>query len=374
MKQRTESSWSWSAIAFVVFAAVLGTVVSRYVSRIADRVENNFGYLPDPEATAEFLSELAEPKFRQAGADCMKNVQRQDTFLWRYADEAHRSVYGKSFAAWNQGSAGTCVSFGFGVGSYIGQAVAWKVGELEKPPLLVATEPLYAGSRTYARLPPVTFAGYSDGSYGGAAARWVAGKCKDPAVGGILYRETYGKYDLSQYSIERSREWGAHGPPREIAVEAAKHRALAVAQVSTWDELVAAICSGYPVPICSDVGFASTKVRDKDGYLPRGGQWNHCMCVIALRFADGPGKRDGACIINSWGEKWVVGSKFPSDQPEGSFWVTRADIESILRQGDSFAIGSVDGFKWRKLEHKEWMSPPPQVSRQPVRINHALAL
>lgn len=373
--QRSESSWSWSAIAFVVFAAALGTIVSRYVGMLADRVETNFGYLPDPSATEEFLSELDEPLFRQAGADCMKNVQRKDTFLWRYADEAHAAVYGKPFTAWNQGNAGTCVSFGWGVGSYIGQAVSWKAGELEKPPLLVATEPLYAGSRTYGRMPPVTFAGWSDGSFGAAAARWVSGKCRDKDVGGILYREVVGKYDLTRYSIDRSREWGAYGPPREIAVEAAKHRALAVAQVLTWDELVAAITSGYCVPICSDVGFAATNVRDKDGFLPRGGSWSHCMCVVGLRFADGPGKKDGACVLNSWGTAWVTGGKWPSDQPDGSFWVSRQDIESILRQGDSFAIGGVDGFKWRKLEHKEWMTPsPPQASVKPALVNHALAL
>ncbi len=76
-------------------------------------------------------------------------------------------------------------------------------------------------------------------------------------MGGILYREVVGKFDLSRYSIDRSREWGAYGPPREIATAAAAHRALAVAQVTTWDELVAAITSGYCVPICSDVGFAA---------------------------------------------------------------------------------------------------------------------
>ncbi len=374
MTRRSESSWSWSAISFVIFAAVLGTVVSRYVSRLADRVENNFGYLPDPVATAEFLSELDQPRFAQAGSDCMENVKRQDTFLYRYANDAHLAVYGKPFAAWDQGSAGTCVSFGWGVGSYIGQSVAWKQGELPAPPKLVATEPIYAGSRTLARLPPVKFAGFSDGSYGAAAARWVSGKCKDPAVGGILYREVVGNHDLTRYSIAMSREWGAYGPPRDIAIAAANNRALAVAQVTTWDELVAAITSGYCVPICSDVGFAATKVRDKDGFLPRGGQWNHCMCCISIRFADGPGKRDGVLILNSWHLNWVTGPKWPDDQPDGSFWCSRADIEAILRQGDSFAIGSVNGFPFRELEHREWMQPVPQQARAATRINHALAL
>lgn len=368
------SEWSWQSIAFVLFAAAAGTVVSHYVGKLANRLDSNYGYVPNPAGTQEFLRDLDEPRFARAAKDCMDNVTRTDTFLYRYANDAHMAVYGKPFTAWNQGSAGTCVSFGWAAGSYIGQSVDWSQGELPAPPKLVATEPIYGGSRTYGRMPPVSFAGFSDGSYGAAAARWVSGKCRDSSVGGILYRDVYGKYDLSRYSIDVSRQWGAYGPPKDLAAQAAQHRATSVAQVSTWDELVAAICSGYCVPICSNVGFAASNVRDSQGFLARGGQWNHCMCIIGVRFADGPGKRDGALVLNSWGTSWVSGPKWPSDQPEGSFWASRADVEAILRQGDSFAIGGVDGFKWRKLEHKEWMSPPQQASKQVMRVSHALAL
>lgn len=372
MTRRTE--WTWSAFVFAVLAAVLGTLVSRYVVRIADHVESNFGYRPDPAATARFLSTLDKPNFAQAGRDCLDNVVRKDTFLWRYADEAHRAVYGKPFHVWNQGSAGTCVSFGWGMGSYISQCVDWKTGKLQQPPKLVATEPIYGGSRTAGRLPPVSFAGWSDGSYGGAAARWCAGLKN--GTGGILYREKYGNIDLTTYSIPVSRNWGAYGVPADLAKEANKHRAVAVALVDSWDSLVAAINSGYCVPICSNVGFAATSVRDKDGFLPRGGNWAHCMVIVATRFKEGPGGRDGALVINSWGTSWVSGPKWPSDQPDGSFWASRADIESILRQGDSFAIGGVDGFKFRDLEHREWMTPAPEnvTKKQDRSVVHALAL
>jgi hypothetical protein len=149
---------------------------------------------------------------------------------------------------------------------------------------------------------------------------------------------------------------------------------IAGVQGNGQTELVAAVTAGYCVPICSDVGFAATRTRDSDGFLPRGGTWNHCMVVIGVRFADGPGKKDGCLVLNSWGPNWVAGPKWPADQPDGSFWCTRANIEAILRQGDSFAIGGVTGFPWRKLEHKEWLSPPPQASRRESRIDHSLAL
>lgn len=373
MTQPNEGRWTFSALAFVVVCAVLYTLTARYVGKLADRLENNYGYRPNPAGVAEFLSELDQPRFAQAGRECMEKAKPVDTFLWRFADEAHRAAYGKPFTAWNQGNAGTCVSFGWGMGSYIGQAVDWvHRGKAGKPPLLVATEPIYGGSRTAGRMPPVSNAGWSDGSYGAAAARWVAGRCRDQTVGGILYRQPYGDVDLSSYSIDRSRNWGCYGVPKPLAVEANKRKAAAVAQVSTWDELVAAIGSGYCVPICSDVGFAATNVRDADGFLPRGGKWGHCMVCIAIRLADGPGKKDGVLILNSWGLSWVTGPKWPADQPDGSFWCSRANIETILRQGDSFAIGGV-AFEYRDLEHREWMEPAPAETAHRPTIDHALA-
>lgn len=350
---KRHNNWDWSAILFVVFAAALGALVNRYVSKIADRVENNFGYLPDPQGTKEFLATLDKPNFSEAGAECIKNNKPVDTFLYRFADKAHREVYGEPLKLWNQGSHGSCVSFGWALGSYISQSVDWSEGELPEPPRLVATEPIYGGSRTSARLPPVSFAGWSDGSYGGAAARWVSGLKN--GTGGILYRQKYGDVDLTSYSIPLSRNWGAYGVPADLAEEANKHCAKAVALVDSWDSLVAAINSGFCVPICSTVGFAATNVRDKDGFLPRGGTWAHCMLVCGTRFKDGPGGRDGALVANSWGTTWVTGPRWPADQPEGSFWCTKEDMEAILRQGDSFAIGGVDGFKWRDLNHREWM-------------------
>jgi hypothetical protein len=218
-----------------------------------------------------------------------------------------------------------------------------------------ATESIYGGSRTAGRLPPVAFAGYSDGSYGGAAARWVAGRCKDSTIGGILYRQKYGNVDLSQYSIALSREWGNSGVPLELARLAHQHTATAVALINDYDSLVASIESGYPVAICSNVGFAATNVRDSMGFLPRGGTWNHCMVAISVRHAKNSGGRDGILILNSWGDKWVGGPKWPADQPDGSFWISKADATSIIAQGDSFAIGSVGGFRYRDLHNGNWM-------------------
>jgi len=363
------ADWKPFAVFAGVFAAILAAfMAATALERSVGRAAGNFGYVPDPQGTREFLAELEQPTFRQAGAEVIANAKGVDAYLFRHADRAHRAVYGTPFTAWNQGQIGTCVSFGWAMGSYVGQAVDWATGGLPTPPKVVATEPIYGGSRTFGRMPPVTFAGYADGSYGAAAARWVSGQCKDKTVGGILFREKLpGGVDLTTYSIPLSKQWGAYGPPQDVAKLANAHTARAVALCETWQGLTAAIESGMCVPICSNVGFASGD-RDADGFLRRSGSWGHCMVCISVKYAKNnaagsatPMKnpRDGVLVMNSWGTNWVGGGKHPADQPDGSFWITRADAESILAQGDSFVIGSVNGFKYRKIDNANWMDGAP---------------
>jgi hypothetical protein len=347
---------SWRAILGGILVAVCAWMATRALVH-AERVvtgNTNYGYVADPVGTRQFLSELDQPNFRQAGAEAVEKAKGVDTFLYRAADKASRAVYGKPFAPWNQGNAGTCVGNAWAMGSWIGQSVSWAAGELPAPPKMVSVEAVYGGSRTFGRLPPVlSGAGYSDGSYGAAAARWVAGRCKDPTVGGILYREKYGNVDLSHYSIPLCREWGNSGPPLELARLAHEHTATAVALINDYGSLIASLESGFPVAICSNVGYAATNVRDSMGYLPRGGQWNHAMVAVACRHAATSG-RDGVLILNSWGN-FCSGPKWPPDQPDGSFWISKADATSMIAQSDSFAIGSVGGFKYRDLHNGNWM-------------------
>ena len=85
------------------------------------------------------------------------------------------------------------------------------------------------------------------------------------------------------------------------------------------------------------------------------------MLCWAVRHQKNGSPRDGGLIQNSWGKRWSGGPKWPADQPDGSFWARRADIEAALAEGDSFAIGGVDGFAWRVIDHRDWFEPPPPV-------------
>ena len=328
--------------------------------------DENFGYRPDPKGVEAFLAELPQPLFRQAGADTVAQAKGIDTFLYRSAQKAHVARYGKPWIVERQGI-GDCVSWGWAHGIFVAQAVDWETGLLEEPPAFPATEAVYGGSRVEARgrsgdgASPV--GGWSDGSYGAAAARWVRDW-------GVIYREEVGGHDLRNYSPDRAKQWGAYGnggkgDGGKLDTLAKKHPATHVALVTTWAEAAAAIEAGFPIPVASMQGFASN--RDAHGYAAASGQWAHEMVFISVRYAKNstpanPTPVDALLCLNSWGPNWISGPKWPADQPDGSFWVARPIVERMLAAKDSFAVGSVAGFGWRDLHNGNWLAPlPPET-------------
>ena len=327
---------------------------------------DNYGYTPDPDGVRDFLAELDQPLFRDAGADTVAKAKGVDTFLYRAAYKAHQARYGLPWVVERQGI-GDCVSFGWAHGVWIAQAVDWETGRLAQPPAFPSTEAIYGGSRVEARGKSgdgeSPLGGWSDGSYGAAAARFVRDW-------GVVYREQVGGHDLRAYSADRAKQWGAYGcggrgDGGKLDAIAKKHPATHVALVTTWEEAAAAIESGFPIPVASMQGFAST--TDAQGYAAASGQWAHEMCFIAVRYQKNGSPSDALLCLNSWGPKWITyKGKFPADQPEGSFWVTRSVVERMLAQKDSFAVGSVAGFGWRDLNNGEWFQPAP-ASPTPAR-------
>jgi len=148
--------------------------------------------------------------------------------------------------------------------------------------------------------------------------------------------------DTTLESSERSEVWGARGPPPELRGIAANYRISEAYQVKSYQQLRGALANGYPVIIGSSVGFGRGDiVRDQGGHLQASrsmfGGWQHCMTVIAV---DDTSSR-GALVLNSWGTRWVRGPQKHGDEPLGSFWVNPTDMNRILKQGGSFAIGSL---------------------------------
>lgn len=361
MTARQRTVWTWSAISFVVFAAIIGALVERATHRIADRIETRFGYDPDPEGTREVLAEFGpEGLFRNAGDEAIRKAEGRDTFLYRSGYKAHQALYGKPFIVGRQGI-GDCTSWGWAHAIWFAMSVDWETGRLPMPPPMVATESIYGGSRVESRNKDGSgrsaVGGWSDGSYGAACARFVRDY-------GVAFREDAGGHDLRTYSADRAKAWGAYGNGGQgdeckFDQFVKRHPAEHVAAVKNFAEAAAAIESGFPVAVCSSQGFTST--RDKDGFAQASGTWQHCQVFVSVRYKANGSPDDGLLCLNSWGPDWISGPKWPEDMPEGAYWVHRSVVDRMLggENTDSFAVGSVGGFSWRPVNHRDWFQPAP---------------
>jgi len=332
-----------------------------------DAILANPGYRPQPEKTEGFLRTLRRPTLREANPDLYRGPRgppardREPILLYRALYEAHRSRFGTDWKVGAQGI-GDCVSWGWAHGADIHLAVLWKLGVSSewKP---AATEAIYGGSRVEAE--GVSFGGWSDGSYGGSAAKWVRDW-------GILFRQPYEGVDLTTYSSKRAKDWGAYGcggrgDSGKLDEVAKKHPVRHVALVTGFEDAAVAIASGYPVPVCSGQGFS--KVRDRDGFARPSGSWAHCMCFVGVRYEPRP----GLLCLNSWGTSWISGPKFPADQPDGSFWVDAEVATRMLRGRDSFAVSGIEGFPYRNLDNADWVRAVPRRTDRPTEYALALA-
>jgi hypothetical protein len=239
----------------LVIAGLLTAVAARYVHRWLDTAEREyFGYTPDPAGVAEFLAELPDRYFSDAAPEAMAKAARIDTFLYRSMDAAHRSRYGKPFVVGKQGI-GDCVSWGAMHAVYCSESLTWSLGKSPEAPLMPASESIYGGSRVEARNRPEGGGGWSDGSYGGAAAKWLRDW-------GVVYRQPFADlgYDLTNYSAERAKNWGNYGNGGQgdkgrLDTVAKKHPARHVVAVRTWEECVAALTAGFPCDDCELAGL-----------------------------------------------------------------------------------------------------------------------
>ena len=240
----------------------------------------------------------------------------------------------------NQGT-GDCVGQGFARGvDILGATQIYGIGMRQSFKGEASAEVIYAGSRYeigYEKHKIESLLRH-EGSAGILAAQFLK-------EFGSIVRDRYGDIDLSEYSSNRSDDWGKTGIPDELEEIARQHPVRAYALVKSYSDVRDAIVNGYPVVICSGVGFnpqcdnCNPGGRDSMGFLQPCGDWNHCMLVIGIDDTERP----GALILNSWGPDWVTGGT-RLGQPVGSFWADSKAIDKICAAGDSFAISNYKGF------------------------------
>jgi hypothetical protein len=289
------------------------------------------GWIPNPKEVDRVLGDLAHPVFGVAAHPIKDSGKGKVVLLHKALTQVlgHFPIHSQEI--------GDCVSHGWGLGIDVLKAVQIVAGAREKFTGETATEIVYAASRVEVgggRL------GNGDGSIGAWAAKAVS------ETVGTLVRGKYGSLDLTTYSGATAKRLGAprNGVPDELEPTAREHPVKTVSLVRTYEELRDAIANGYPVPPCSNRGFASR--RDEKGFARPSGSWAHCMLFLAVDDAD---SRPGVLCQNSWGERWISGPK-RHDQPEGSFWVDADVAEKMLSEQDSFAMSGYIGFPEQDLD------------------------
>jgi hypothetical protein len=306
------------------------------------------GYAPRPEATANDRAAMRYGSLSRDLPWLMSQSTDRDVFLW----EALLAVYPE----WKRGrqAIGDCVSWGHELVLTMILAMAAARGEVEwiAP---VSTIGVYG-----LRVDPGNMKGQGvDGWYGSDAAKALQGW---GATLAIDYSAVTGNpdHDLRVYSEQLVRNYATYGvggknDQGKLDVIAKQHPCKGVVPVNTTDELWAAIDAGCPVSICSDVGFGDME-RNAEGIVRRSGSWAHCMMIGAKKVTSG-GNRLGR-IFQSWGKSCSgpdpgINSQAISDC---SWWATEDDLNSILRQGDSYAFTSVEGFAQPPYDFaNDWM-------------------
>lgn len=225
---------------------------------------------------------------------------------------------------------GDCTSHGTRNAIDISRAVEIDIkGETEGFVARTATEPIY-GMRGFS----------GQGMSPAMAGEFVHGH-------GFMLRKDYGFVDLSKYNASIGSSWGGKGCPEEVKAECKKHPCRYLARVNNVEEARDALANGYGLFCGSGHGFSNK--RDENGIAAKSGGWNHCMawggCDDTRTVLD----EMLFYIIQSWG-KWNSGPHGKwGELSIGGFWVRQKDAEAMIRTGELWAVGNVDGFPPQKL-------------------------
>jgi hypothetical protein len=310
-----------------------------------------FGWINRPDLVETVVTNLPHPTFAQAAPDLRDTGEGMDVFFWEYETPA---LIGKQMAdlcetayQWAQ-AIGDCVSWGCAQAVQDLLLLQKVQGWLDVFDALVATEPIYGGSRCEIG---GWWNDYSDGSIGAYAAKWVSQK---EGKGGIILRKKHGNIDLTNYSGQRAKEYGAKGCPDALEPDARLHAISDVTTCRTWEEVRAAVANLKPVSIASDAGF--TMKRSANGFCRRSGSWMHQMKIRGVGVAKG--NQPFAVIGNNWGDYLgsdnnviTLESGKQVTLPPGHFAVVPEDVTYIARQGDTFAYAGADGWSAATVPH-----------------------
>lgn len=298
------------------------------------------GWLDNPEVRASFRAKTPQPYFKMQAKGLLGTGQGRQVFLWKALEMAQKGPFAPEYQ-----EIGDCVGQAATQGAQVLQALQSLNGGFEWRGKL-STEIPYAGARVEVTLPHVV-PRYrrqylrQEGTNGAAIVEWMRDY-------GMLLRGVYHGHDLSTYNPKLATKW-ASGPgvPDELEPLCKEHPVKTGTLVTSWPEVCDSVASGYPVLICSDVGFEME--TDDEGFLKPGSEpWYHAMLIWGI---DSRSRRPGGNIVNSWGANWIKGRTHKLGSPAGAFWADAHIIDRIVKQGDSYALSNFVGYPRRRLDY-----------------------
>jgi hypothetical protein len=288
------------------------------------------------ENLAREAFKLLSSSFYSGFSDEMKRAaEGKKMFLYR----AVRAALGQDTKNYPQ-QIGDCVSFGAkNATEYLSCCDIVIRGDREKfrpvfPPYFYGIGRVYVGQ---GRL------GNEDGSLGS----WMA---EAVMKYGTLFAD---EANVPAYSGSVAKQWGGSRGATELdkfKATASKYLIKSAAKINDWNDLVTAICNGYPCTVASNQGFKME--TSATGFHSPSGNWGHQMCIMGV---DDTYSEKYALILNSWGDvhghlKSLDSEKTDEDLPVGVLRVKRDTIERMIQAGETFAFSQFDGFPAQDLD------------------------
>lgn len=300
-------------------------------------MSQDFGWLPMHERTREERDQHDQlvgemPSFPKFG-----NSAGAKVLLWDYAKAANG---GEHIQILRQ-QTGACVGhMAWAAAMYLSAMEIARLGESEQLKTLFLPY-TYGRGRFHSGI-----GGRGEGSLGSGQAKAAS---QDGYFAQDAFEELPAPFDDAggmTWGEEAEYGWSDGKKIANKYVSAGKlHPVKSTALVVTYEQVRDAIANGYPVGVCSMVGFEHPGKVDADGkcWGVQRGRWPHAMTFIGVD--DNPA-RPGCYCLNSWGPSGGAGPRGPWNDgaPPGGFWVDDEIVERMVRERDSFAYSQFEGF------------------------------
>ena len=315
------------------------------------------GWVPNPDGVEKIIRDTSvpvtdvTPEMRQS-FNAMRSTAEKRTFL--FSDLLLQLQ--PDWKRWAQGI-GDCVSWGWELAGTHSLAIDIKINGVNIDwPGVLATEPLYGLMRVEAL--GKRSGGWQDGAFGAAGAKAVVNY-------GYLARHDYStqtgnpEHDLRKYEGKKAKNWGNYGCGGEndkgkLDEIAKRYPCKEAIRVKGIQDGIKFLEAGYPIAVCSDVGFEGS--RDRNGFKRARGTWYHCMEFFGVKYNE-RGEAVAVANAQSWGNSEGLDNAAEfATHPEVakcSWWIDLPTANRMLSQGDSYAVTGINGFKPRVID---WLS------------------